>query len=64
MQEIFSMLTDKFRCAKPVNGTVKILRHTFRKIRKFPTTMKRIDGKAVLSERIISVPNQVVLRFF
>ena len=49
MQIVFTMFIYKFGSTKLVNRMVKILRHTLSKIRKFHTTIKRIDGKAVLS---------------
>ena len=44
MQIVFTMFIYKFGSTKLVNRMVKILRHTLSKIRKFHTTIKRIDG--------------------
>ena len=57
------MLVHQFGSAEPVDRAVEVFRHPFRKLWQFHSSTERVYGKAVLCQRVISVPDEVILRF-
>ena len=57
------MLVHQFGSAEPVDRAVEVFQHPFRKIRQFHSSAERVYGKAVLCQGVISVPDEVILRF-
>ena len=57
------MFVHQFGSAEPVDRAVEVLRHPFREIRQFYSSTERVYGKVVLCQGVISVPDEVILRF-
>ena len=57
------MLVHQLGGAEPVDRAVEVFRHPFREIRQFHSSAERVYGKAVLRQRVVSVPDEVILRF-
>ena len=57
------MLVHQLCGAEPVDRAVEVFRHPFCEIRQFHSSTERVYGKAVLCQGVISVPDEVVLRF-
>jgi len=49
--------------AEPIDRAVEVFRHPFCEIRQFHSSAERVYGKAVLCQGVISVPDEVILRF-
>ena len=57
------MFVHQFGSAEPIDRAVEVFRHPFREIRQFHSSTERVYGKAVLCQGVISVPDEVILRF-
>ena len=57
------MLVHQLGGAEPIDRAVEVFRHSFREIRQFHSSAERVYGKAVLRQRVVSVPDEVILRF-
>ena len=56
------MLVHQLGGAEPVDRAVEVFRHPFCEIRQFHSSAERVYGKPVLRQRVVSVPDKVILR--